>query len=145
LHAGSPKQIGFLLDLDDLDSINNFVEMIPILLGNLLVRPAAFIVRDPDFQGLTSDQCMFTFGMSGSLLPSQMIGSPNYQSPPAAGMSWTGGSEADYKSYSFFLRWNAIISKHETLTIHKYYDPSIFYEIVRRVLFTSIDDFAFYL
>lgn len=120
--------------------------MIPALLGNLLVRPAAFIVRDPDIDGLRNDQCSFTFDMSGSLLPSQMIGGVSGASgPPSAGMSWIGGSEADYQRSAFFLRWNEIISKHNTLSIHKFNDPTKFYEIVRKVLFTNIDDVAYYL
>jgi len=139
----APRQIGFLLDLNDQDSINNFVEMIPILLGNLLVRPAAFIVRDPDHPDLKSDECMFTFGMSGSLLPSQMIGSPR-AGPPKSGMKWVGGSEIDYKKSSYYLRWNEIISRHNTLSVHKFDDPNKFYEIVRRILFTNVDDVAFY-
>jgi len=129
-----------------MDSVNKFVEMIPILLGNLLVRPAAFIVRDPDIEGLENDQCTFAFDMSGSLLPSHMIGGgPGRPSgPPITGMRWTGGSEVNYKRSTFYLRWNKILSRHNTLTVHKFDDPSVFYEIVRRILFTNVDDIAFY-
>lgn len=136
LHAGSPKQIGFTLDLNDLNSVYKFVEMIPILLGNLLVRPAAFIVRDPDYPSLTNDQCMFAFGMPGSLLPSQMVG--GNQGPPSTGMRWTGGSEANYKRSNFYLGWNKILSKHNILGIHKFTDPNKFYEVVNRILFASV-------
>ena len=128
------KQIGFTLDLNDDNSVNEFIEMIPILLGNLLVRPATFIVRDPDHLGL-----------SGSLLPSGMIGDGTKHSVPITGMRWTGGTEADYRTSAFYLRWNKIISRHNLLAIHKFDDPNKFYEIVRRILFTSVDDIAFYL
>lgn len=146
LHAGSPKQYGITLDLNDLDSVNKFVEMIPILLGNLLVRPAAFIVRDPDYPFLTNDQCMFAFGMSGSLLPSQMVGGSIFGGgPPSTGMRWTNDdNEANYKRSTFYLRWNEILSRHNTLKVHKYSDANKFYEIVRSILFTSIDDIGFY-
>jgi len=143
-HAGSPKKIGFLLDLNDLNSVNRFVEMIPILLGNLLVRPAMFIVRDPDYLGLKNDQCTFAFDMSGSLLPSQLVGGGGLSGPPIAGMGWNGGSEANYRRSAFYLRWNEILSRHNTLIVHKFNDPNIFYEIVRRILFTNVDDIAFY-
>lgn len=142
----NPRNIGLTLDLNDLDSVNKFVEMIPILLGNLLVRPAAFIVRDPDFEYLTNRQCKFAFDMSGSLLPSQMVGGVSgTDGPPTTGMEWTGGSESDYRISVFYLKWNEIISRYNTLKVHKLNDPNIFYEIVRRVLFTSIGDVAFYL
>ena len=141
----NPRNIGFTLDLNDFDSINKFVEMIPILLGNLLVRPAAFIVRNPDHPNLKNFECMFTFDMSGSLLPSQMIGgAPGTDGPPPTGMRWTDGNEADYKKYDFYLKWNEIISRHNTLKVHKLTNPNEFYEIVRKVLFTNIDDVAFY-
>ena len=145
-HADKPKNIGFLLDLNDLNSVNKFVEMIPILLGNLLVRPAAFIVRDPDYPYLANDQCVFAFGMPGSLLPSQMIGGGlgRPPGPPITGMRWTGGSEAIYKKSYFYLKWNNIISRHNTLTVKKLDDPNKFYEIVRRILFTNVDDITFY-
>jgi len=135
----SPKQIGFLLDLNDQNSINRFVEMIPILLGNLLVRPAAFIVRDPDHPYLANDQCTFAFDMSGSLLPSDLIGGGmgHPSGPPITGMRWTGGSEANYKRSTFYLRWNEILSRHNTLSVHKFDDPNKFYDIVRRILFTE--------
>lgn len=113
--------------------------MIPILLGNLLVRPAAFIVRDPDHPNLESNECTFAFDMSGSLIPSQLIGSTTggISSPPGTGMRWTDGSEADYRRSAFYLRWNEIISRHNTLTVHKFSDPNKFYEIVGRILFTE--------
>lgn len=144
--ASLTKQIGFLLDLNDQNSINKFVEMIPILLGNLLVRPAAFIVRDPDHPDLKFDECMFAFGMPGSLLPSQLVGggTSHLSGPPTTGMKWIGGSEINYKKSSYYLRWNEIISRHNTLSVHKLDDPNKFYEIVRRILFTNVDDVAFY-
>ncbi len=105
--------------------------MIPILLGNLLVRPAAFIVREPDYDNLQNDQCLFTFGMSGSLLPSQLIGGK--AGPPSTGMRWTGGSEIDYKRSSYYLKWNEIVSKHNTLSIHKLNNPNDFYVICKLI------------
>jgi hypothetical protein len=136
---GNPKKIGFLLDLNDQNSIDKFVGMIPILLGNLLVRPAAFIVRDPDYPALNSDECTFAFDMSGSLLPSQMVGggTGHLPGPPETGMRWIGGSEANYKKSDFFLKWNEILTRHNTLTVHKFDDPNTFYEICRRILFTE--------
>lgn len=142
--SDAPKNIGFVLDLNDQNSVNKFIEMIPILLGNLLVRPAAFIVREPDLEGLENDQCTFIFGMSGSLLPSQMIGHLLHSSPPPTGMKWTGGSEIDYKRSAFYLRWNEILSRHNTLCVHKLSNPNDFYDIVRKILFTNVDDIAFY-
>ena len=109
------------------------------------MRPAAFIVRDPDHLGLQSDQCLFTFDMSGSLLPSGMIGDGTKHSVPITGMRWTGGTETDYRTSAFYLRWNKIIARHNLLAIHKFDDPNKFYEIVRKILFTSVDDIAFYL
>ena len=130
------RKNGLMLDLNDQNSIDKFVEMIPILLGNLLVRPAAFIVRDPDAE-LDFDECTFAFDMSGSLLPSQLVGSSTRTGPPRSGMEWIDGSEADYRRSAFYLRWNEIISRHNTLTVHKFDDPNKFYEICRRILFTE--------
>ena len=128
------RNIGFILDLNDQNSIDEFVEIIPILLGKLLVEPSAFIVRDPDFDDIENDQCTFAFDMSGSLLPSQMIGTNRYKGPPTGGMRWTGGSEADYKRSNFYLKWNDILSRNDTTSIHRFRDPSKFYDICRRVL-----------
>lgn len=82
--------------------------------------------------------------MSGSLLPSQMIGHLLHSSPPPTGMKWTGGSEIDYKRSAFYLRWNEILLRHNTLAVHKLRDPNKFYEIVRKILFTNVDDIAFF-
>jgi hypothetical protein len=126
--------LSFKKTLNDPESIDRFTEMIPVLLGKLLVEPSAFIVRDPDHPDLENDECTIAFDMSGSLLPSQMVGSPRYIGPPPSGMRWTGDSEADYKKSDFYLRWNEILSRHDTLSIHRFSDPNKFYDVCRRVL-----------
>ena len=79
---------------------------------------------------------MFAFDMSRSLLPSQLVGGASGTGgPPATRMKWTGGSESNYKRSAFYLRWNEIISRHNTLAVHKLRDPNDFYEICRKILF----------
>lgn len=127
-----------------MNSVSEFIEMIPILIGNLLVSPTTFVVREPDSPGLESDQCSFVFNIAGSLLPSQIVGFPKMVGPPHTGMRWTGGAESDYKRSAFFLKWNKILSKHDILATYVFNDPSKFYEICRRILFTNIDDIAYF-
>ena len=138
-------ETGYVLDLNDMNSVNEFIEMIPILIGNLLVSPTTFVVREPDSPGLESDQCSFVFNIAGSLLPSQITGFSKMIGPPHTGMRWTGGTEGDYRKSVFFLRWNKILSRHDMLATYVFNDPSKFYEICRRILFTNIDDISYYL
>ena len=98
-------------------------------------RPAAFIVRDPDHPLMDKSSCTFAFDMSGSLLPSQLVGSPDFSSPPPTGMKWVDndGNEDDYRNSEFYLKWNKILSRHDTLTVHKLDNPNDFYDICRKI------------
>lgn len=77
-------------------------------------------------------------------MPSHMVGGTLAAGPPRSGMKWDSGSEADYKDYKFYTRWNEIISKHNILCVHKFDDPTTFYEICRRILFTTVADIVYY-
>ena len=57
-------------------------------------------------------------------------------SPPKNGMVWTGGSESDYIQSDLYLEWNRLISRHNIVSLHKFEDPTLFYDLVEQILFT---------
>ncbi len=138
------KDIAFIYDPNDPISIKNFELSIPIFLANLVLKPAAFVVRVPK-ENMDGDVLWFAFTPWGSLLPSQVVGhhtpsKSSYFGPPRTGMRWSGGTLEEYKNWYLYRRWNEIVSQG-IYGIHNFNRPIDFYRICNLISF--IRDFRF--
>lgn len=127
------RDIAFIYDPNDPNSIREFEEQTPIFLANLIVKPSAFVVRIPG-RAMNGDECWFGFTPWGSLLPSQIVGhytpsKPSYFGPPRDGMIWSDGTEEEYKNWYVYNKWNEIVNTYKIYGIHYYSNPDDFYNL----------------
>lgn len=120
-----------------------FESQLATFISNFIVRPMAFIVRKP---GSDYDEFFFAFTPNNCLNPDEVVGHyttsrPSYGGPPRTGMTWSEGTEAQYKNSHLVKTWNDITKRLTLYPLHNFNDPSIIYALLYS--FDWIRDYKF--